>query len=353
MRAAAPQVHDFSLGALSLHRSSHGGQAELRFSGSGFGTSLKPHHTHGALRLNASADPFDEAFAYYQRSKHAAVPLIDVLRRRCCGSRAPAAESGGPPCSLAWQPSAKFPERVHTTRGELNASHQNATWRLMVARGPTRTAAKAEARCRAAISGAVDAKDLVFDVEACRGEPSNLNTTSNHSSSSLVAALRAAPVTSLVHQVWISLKGGEAPPALPAAVATNLRRLNPRMHYQLWGSTNAEVVLHAADADRCGFAARATPAGESTPESQLRAFRAGYGKWRADHLRFVLLGLIGGVYTDVDLEWLAPFDAIWAEAHQADFVSALGPFVIAPHTQPSSYTAAPSRVPRLPASRSI
>ena len=100
----------------------------------------------------------------------------------------------------------------------------------------------------------------------------------------------------------------------------NLTRLNPTRPYVLWGTAAAEVLLRLLDRRTRGT------------HGLLAAFRAGADKWRTDLLRFAILSAIGGVYTDVDIEWLVPFERVLSRG--AHFYSALSADSLGAHAPP-------------------
>lgn len=89
----------------------------------------------------------------------------------------------------------------------------------------------------------------------------------------------------LIHQVWI---GGE-PPAWLLANAEKLQGLNPSWRHRLWREEDLRELrpINAA-----------VIAATSSPVS------------RADLWRLELLHQFGGLYADLDIEWLRPLDEL-------------------------------------------
>jgi len=88
----------------------------------------------------------------------------------------------------------------------------------------------------------------------------------------------------LLHQIWLG------PKDVPFGEFTaSLRRLHPTWEYRLWRDADVEAF------------------GLANVEAYRRA--SNYGE-KSDILRYEILHRLGGVYVDVDVEPLRPFDAI-------------------------------------------
>ena len=301
------KVHDFDPAAVQMKK--RGGKPALSFANSGFGTGLWPEHSWRTSKLNASASPVEQQFEYYELSGHRAVPIIEEAHRWCCQVPARLAY----PCTVPWAAQAQF----SNTAQPMTDLHTEAigvdcrrTWDRLPSAVP------------------VPDEPVWF------------------------ASLRRVPTIKLLHQIWLSPNASTV--RIPSAVKQNLTSANPQMTYQLWDNANALLLLTVANSD-AEFERRITSAavarslngsseaqalasasgssaaeqwehGKAATSSLQMAFEQGYSKWQADLLRFTALGLLGGIYVDADIEVLASFDDIAAEAQGADFISALGPY---------------------------